>query len=149
MIWVKLFWWMLWRSVLSGAASGALYGTLLALILGAVFGFVFGAILGLVTGIANGIALVILTRRWVSKSQDSTRFRKAAVRLVVICTAITSFILMNLLFAGIGLFTVSPTMIATVVLGLIARRFPAYVENEFWEHEHPEVIPPRKAQIVW
>src|SRR5678815_5965335 len=89
MIWVKLFWWMLWRSVLSGAASGALYGTLLALILGAVFGFVFGAILGLITGIVNGLALMILTRRWVSKSQDSSYFRKAAVRLVVVCTAIT------------------------------------------------------------
>src|SRR5678815_352850 len=91
MIWVKLFWWMLWRSVLSGAASGAIYGTLLALILGAVFGFIFGAILGLVVGIVNGLALVILTRRSVSKSPDTARFRKAAVRLVVICTAISSF----------------------------------------------------------
>ena len=151
MIWIRLFWWMVWRSVISGAACGALFGTILALVLGALFGFMYGAILGLITGIVNGLALVILTRFWFSESPDAPRFRRATVALVVVCTALTSFVVMNEWFGvfDITLITLLPSIIATIVLGLIARRFPAFVENEFWERAHPEKRPPRKAQIVW
>src|SRR6185369_13127131 len=103
MIWARLFWWMVWRAVLSGAVSGALFGTFVGLVRGAVIGFVYGAILGLITGIVNGLALTIMTRIWFSSPQDLLRFRKAAIALVVICTAITSFVILNGLFFGISL----------------------------------------------
>src|SRR5262245_61800539 len=111
MIWVKLFWWMVWQALLSGAATGALYGTAMALIFGAVFGLVYGAILGLITGIVNGLALTIMTRIWFASPQNSPRFRKAAIALVVICTALTSLVVTNVLFFGLSLFTYLPTII--------------------------------------
>jgi len=92
MVWVRIFWWMVWRAVVSGAVSGALFGALLALILGAVFGFVFGAVFGLVAGIVNGLALILLTRKSVSLSLKSPSFQKAVIRRVAICTFLTTFV---------------------------------------------------------
>ena len=149
MVWIKLFWWMVWRGVVTGAASGAVFGTIVALFLGTFFGLIFGAILGLATGILNGLAVAIITRFWFYPPQNSPHYRKAMITTVVICTALTSLIVMNSLWFGVTILIILPTIIATVVFGLMARRFPAYVESEFWEREHAETLPTRKAQIVW
>ena len=110
MVWLRLFWWMVWRGVVRGAASGALFGTVLALILGTVFGFVFGAILGLATGIVNGLAVVTVTHFWFYPPENSPRYRKAIITTVAICTAITSLIVMNSLWFGVAILIILPTI---------------------------------------
>ena len=136
MFWIKLVWWMVWRGIVSGAAAGALFGTVLALFLGTIFGVVFGAILGLSTGIVNGLAVVIVTHFWFYPLENSLLYRKAIITTVIICTAITSLIVMNSLWFGVTILIILPAVIATGIFGLMVRRFPAYVENEFWEREH-------------
>src|SRR5689334_20817350 len=123
MIWWKLFWWMAWRGTLSGIALGALFGAILALVIGAVFGAVWGGILGLVTGTINGIALVLLTHFRFSPPGNTPQFRRSAVVLVVICTLIIGFPVMNQLTAGTLAFIIPPTIIAAIASGVIARRF--------------------------
>lgn len=135
MIWWKLFWWMAWRGIVSGIGLGALYGTILALVIGAVFGAVFGGILGLVTGIVNGIGLVLLTRFRFNPPQNTPQFRRSATVLVVVFTLIIGFPLMNQLTVGTLAFVIPPVMIAAIVYGYIARRFPAYAVELFVDKE--------------
>ncbi|MBI1278715.1 MAG: hypothetical protein GC179_11365 [Anaerolineaceae bacterium] len=135
MIWWKLFWWMTWRGVVSGIGLGALYGTILALVIGAVFGAVFGGILGLVTGIINGIALMLLTRFRFNPPHNTPQFRRSASVLVALCTFIIGLPLMNQITAGTFAFVVPPLIIAAVVYGSIARRFPAFAVEVFVDKE--------------
>ena len=140
---------MVWRAVLSGAASGALFGMFLAQeVRGAVIGLVYGAILGLITGSINGLALTIMTRIWFASPQNSPRFRKAAITLVVVCTTITSFVILNGLFFGIVLLVYIPTVIAAFDLGVIVRRFPDYATHQFWLRGYPAKRSSRQAQIA-
>jgi hypothetical protein len=138
MIWLKLFWWMVWRGVIGGAALGALFGTVLALWIGAVFGVFYGAVLGVVTGIVNGIALVILTRFWFSPPQNSLTFRRTAAVLVVICTVVTGLPLMNWLTSGTTFFILPPTIIAALAMALFARLFPQFAVEVFLDRDYPE-----------
>jgi len=126
---------MAWRGIASGIALGALYGAILALVIGAVFGAVFGGILGLITGIINGIALVLLTRSGFNPPQNTLQFRRSAVVLVAICTLIIGLPLMNQLTTGTFAFVVPPVIIAAIVYGYIARRFPSFVVEVFIDKE--------------
>jgi hypothetical protein len=126
---------MAWRGIVSGIALGALYGGILALVIGAVFGAVFGGILGLVTGIINGMGLVMLTRFRFNPPQNTTQFRRSAVALVAVCTLITGLPLMNQLTGRTLAFVVPPVIIAAIVSGMIARRFPAYAVEVFLDKE--------------
>jgi hypothetical protein len=148
MIWLRMFWWMVWRAVLSGAVCGALFGTFMGMVRGAVIGFVYGALLGLIIGLVNGLALTIMTRIWFSSPQDLLRFRKASITLVVVCTTITSFVILNGLFFGISLLVYVPTFIAAFDLGVIVRRFPDYATHQFWLRGYPSKRSSRQAQIA-
>ncbi len=139
MIWLGLFWWMVWRGLLSGIAVGALFGTVVGFVIGTVFGAFYGAILGIVTGIVNGLALTILTRFWFTPPQDSPQFRRSAVIVVVLCTWVTSVLQMSKVLGGVTILIVIPPIIASIVAGLMARRFPKYAVEAFLDKELAKV----------
>ena len=149
MIWLRMFWWMTWRGAVSGAGMGALFGTVIALWLGTIFGAFYGAILGIATGFVSGLALTIMTRIWFSASPASPNFKPASVTVTVVATALTSLLLLVTLMGGSAFLVIVPTIIPSVVSGLIARRFPQYVADEYSRRDYPEIPEFRKAQIYW
>ena len=149
MIWLRMVWWIVWRGAVSGAASGALFGTVIALWLGTIFGVAYGAILGIATGVVSGLALTIMTRIWFSSSPASPHFKPASVVVTVIATALTSLWLLNAIMFETTILVIVPSIIASIVSGLIARQFPKYVADEFSRRDFPDVTTFRKAQIYW
>ncbi|MBA3869467.1 MAG: hypothetical protein H0X30_09955 [Anaerolineae bacterium] len=82
MFWLRLFWWVLWRGIVSGALLGAMF---------LYVGLFWGAVLGMAFGIVNGIALVLLTQV-VSPLNHPHHYRWSALLVSVVCTTITSLL---------------------------------------------------------
>ena len=108
MIWLRLFWWVLWRGIVSGAFLGAMF---------LYVGLFWGAVLGMVFGIVNGVALVLLTQV-VSPLSHPRHYRWSALLISMICTTITSLLWASGIHASSEV-----TLILTVVATITAAVF--------------------------
>ncbi len=140
MIWLRLIWWMTQRGATHGAGLGALLGVF-AFVVGVVYGFVYGAIVGISTGMISGVALAILTWWRFLPPQNSLTFRLSAAALTIICTAVTSLLVMKLMDARVTWIALAVT-VATIRAAFVAWRFPEYAASEFSAQ-----IPSRKPPV--
>ncbi len=111
----RLFRWVLWRGILSGAILGALFLHV---------GLFDGAVLGAVFGIIYGIALVLLKHICFTPLRDRRRYHWSMLLVSIATTIATSLMWTSIVLNARVEVALLITLIATVTAGFFAWRLP-------------------------
>ncbi|MEZ4669606.1 MAG: hypothetical protein R3E39_17005 [Anaerolineae bacterium] len=131
MLWLRLFWWVLWRGVLCGAILGAALGLLLSMFYvfsafvacgyGLILGAVYGGIFGFMLGVPNALALTGLTWWRVTILHTESSNVELTGIVIVIVNALGGYIVLDKMINGNGAFAVVPITCA-ILVGLYYRQ---------------------------
>lgn len=143
----RVFRWVLWREIWSGAILGAIFASTniyvgshsLLLCLGGFFlGAALGAFLGAFLSIINGAALALLTRLCFTPPYSLRRFRWSALLLSIVCTVVGCLIWIAWILVLRMEVILPVTLLAVVAAGSVAWRLPdALVARDEEDHQPP------------
>lgn len=126
-LWLRLFWWVLWRGVVSGAVLGAMFGCLLVILWGGIVGVFYGAIMGFVLGTVDGLLSCAVVQ--VHYRQHSTFPLLNAILCIGVVVNIAGGFVLSLLLVGNGFLVVIPPLLAAAAL-YFSRGFAEYTAQE-------------------
>ncbi len=118
----RLFRWVLWRGILSGAILGSLF---------LYIGLFDGAVLGAVFGTMNGVALILLKLICFTPLHDRRCYSGSVLLVSVVTTIATSLIWTSIILDAKVEVTLSITLIATIVATYFAWQYTEYATKEF------------------
>lgn len=136
MIWLRLFWWVLWRGIVSGAALGAALGTVILIpyafastLFVCGYGFFVGAAvgggLGLILGILDGILLTTVTWWRFDPANAPPRDEHILKWVIGIVNTIGGYIALERLMNDMNFFLLIAVVVATVAA---LHYVPAYTD---------------------
>src|SRR5262245_5788475 len=144
----RVFRWVLWRGIWSGAVLGALFGMTIGSIyaltgyfavclIGLLAGAILGGFLGSIIGAFDGLALVIWTRLFFNPISSVRRYRWSVFLLSTICTMAGSTLAVHLFFGDLVYILAPVTILATITAAFFAWRLPDAVVAHNEEARHP------------
>lgn len=138
MLWLRLFWWVVWRGFVWGTILGGVVGAVVVLFAGAIYGIYYGAIMGLLVGALNGILLCLVTWMYSDLPTNENAFKHAVQAVGILVNIVGSFAVASLLFGLMG-FAFVPAVIAGITAYVLSGKFVKYAIEQMRAAQHRSV----------
>ena len=127
MLWLRLLWWIFWRTVVSSTLVAILLGAIVAGRDGGELGFLVGLGLGLVLGALNAPIVASMTRLYLHRPQDYTPNRIWSARVVMMVIDCPLVLLVSLAFFHFGILSYLPPILTIIILYYLSLAYTQYV----------------------
>jgi hypothetical protein len=144
MIWLRLLWWIFWRTVVSSTLFAVLLGAIVAGRDGGELGALVGIGLGLVLGSLNAPIVASMTHLYLHRPQDYTPNRIWSARIVVMVIDCPLVLYLSLAFMHFGILSYLPpilTIIALYYLSVYYVKFVAAQRVKLTAHKPKPTMP--------